>query len=225
MEQDFYRGPPGRAARHRRADTRPTTASLLPGDLRELCLGRIEARSRQAYRDVMQRLVERGAQGIILGCTQISMLVGEQDATFRCSTPRRFMPPPPGRVGAGGCRFSYASGAHVMSAGLPRTPPVHCCPVWLLLGAPVLYYGAESIQGARDTLDSRRCHTSRAPSSKHETRGRTYCSVPVIHYIRGARQGIQVSARVPDVEQCFSIPGCKPRSDNYPRPAVPCASL
>lgn len=47
----------------------------------ELCLGRIEERSRRVYRDVMQRLVERGAQGIILGCTEISMLVGEEDAS------------------------------------------------------------------------------------------------------------------------------------------------
>jgi aspartate racemase len=46
----------------------------------ELCLGRIEAASRQAYRDVMRRLADRGAQGIILGCTEISLLVGPQDA-------------------------------------------------------------------------------------------------------------------------------------------------
>ncbi|WP_298015636.1 aspartate/glutamate racemase family protein [uncultured Castellaniella sp.] len=46
----------------------------------ELCLGRIEAASRQAYRAVMQRLADRGAQGIILGCTEISLLVGPRDA-------------------------------------------------------------------------------------------------------------------------------------------------
>ena len=33
-----------------------------------------------AYRAAMRRLVERGAQGIILGCTEISMLVSAQDA-------------------------------------------------------------------------------------------------------------------------------------------------
>ena len=47
----------------------------------ELCLGRIEEASRQAYREVMRRLVERGVQGIILGCTEISLLVGAQDAS------------------------------------------------------------------------------------------------------------------------------------------------
>ncbi|MGB6241590.1 MAG: aspartate/glutamate racemase family protein [Castellaniella sp.] len=46
----------------------------------ELCLGRIEDASRQAYRAVMQKLMDQGAQGIILGCTEISLLVGPQDA-------------------------------------------------------------------------------------------------------------------------------------------------
>ncbi|MBV2181794.1 MAG: aspartate/glutamate racemase family protein [Castellaniella sp.] len=46
----------------------------------ELCLGRIEDASRQAYRVVMRRLADRGAQGIILGCTEISLLVGQKDA-------------------------------------------------------------------------------------------------------------------------------------------------
>jgi len=36
--------------------------------------------SRETYRAVMQRLVDRGAQGIILGCTEIMLLVGAQDA-------------------------------------------------------------------------------------------------------------------------------------------------
>ncbi len=46
----------------------------------ELCLGRIEDTSRQAYRAVMHKLADQGAQGIILGCTEISLLVGPQDA-------------------------------------------------------------------------------------------------------------------------------------------------
>lgn len=47
----------------------------------ELCLGHVEETSRQAYRDVMRRLVERGAQGIILGCTEISLLVRALDSS------------------------------------------------------------------------------------------------------------------------------------------------
>ena len=82
MEQDFYRGrlveQHGIDVLTPEADDRELVHRVI---YEELCLGRIEARSRQAYRDVMQRLVERGAQGLILGCTEISMLVGEEDAS------------------------------------------------------------------------------------------------------------------------------------------------
>jgi aspartate racemase len=47
----------------------------------ELCLGAIRDESRDFYRSVMADLVERGAEAIILGCTEISMLVGAGDAT------------------------------------------------------------------------------------------------------------------------------------------------
>ncbi len=47
----------------------------------ELVLGIIRDESRKAYREVMVRLVERGAQAIILGCTEITLLVGPDDAT------------------------------------------------------------------------------------------------------------------------------------------------
>jgi len=81
MEQDFYRV---------RLTDRHGIDVVIPGvDDRalvhrviyeELCLGRVEEASRRAYRDVIQRLVAQGAQGVILGCTEISMLVGAEDA-------------------------------------------------------------------------------------------------------------------------------------------------
>lgn len=46
----------------------------------ELCLGRIVDASRDDYRAIMADLVVRGAQGVILGCTEIGLLVGEGDA-------------------------------------------------------------------------------------------------------------------------------------------------
>lgn len=46
----------------------------------ELCLGRILDASRGDYRTIMSDLVVRGAQGVILGCTEIGLLVGEGDA-------------------------------------------------------------------------------------------------------------------------------------------------
>lgn len=46
----------------------------------ELCLGRLHEASRQDYRRMIAALVARGAQGVILGCTEIGLLVGEGDA-------------------------------------------------------------------------------------------------------------------------------------------------
>ena len=47
----------------------------------ELCLGQVEDDSRDEYRRIMADLVEQGAQAIILGCTEIMLLVGGGDAT------------------------------------------------------------------------------------------------------------------------------------------------
>jgi aspartate racemase len=47
----------------------------------ELCLGKIVDNSRSEYRRIMASLVDQGAEAIILGCTEISLLVGQNDAT------------------------------------------------------------------------------------------------------------------------------------------------
>jgi aspartate racemase len=46
----------------------------------ELCLGQVEDASREIFRVVMARLVAKGAQAVILGCTEISLLVAASDA-------------------------------------------------------------------------------------------------------------------------------------------------
>lgn len=46
----------------------------------ELCLGKIEDDSRNRYKDVICTLVESGAEGIILGCTEIGLLVKKEDS-------------------------------------------------------------------------------------------------------------------------------------------------
>jgi aspartate racemase len=40
----------------------------------------VREESRQAYREVIARLVAQGAQAVILGCTEIGLLVGDADA-------------------------------------------------------------------------------------------------------------------------------------------------
>jgi aspartate racemase len=46
----------------------------------ELCLGRVLPQSRAEYRRVISDLKGQGAQAVILGCTEISLLVGPEDA-------------------------------------------------------------------------------------------------------------------------------------------------
>lgn len=46
----------------------------------ELVRGIVRDQSRAGYRAVIERLVEDGAQGVILGCTEIELLVGPHDA-------------------------------------------------------------------------------------------------------------------------------------------------
>ncbi|MCY1446225.1 putative racemase YgeA [compost metagenome] len=43
----------------------------------ELCLGVINSDSRQKYETIVEALITEGAEGIILGCTEICMLIGE----------------------------------------------------------------------------------------------------------------------------------------------------
>ena len=44
----------------------------------ELCAGKILDTSRSAYLEIMNRLVERGAEGILLACTEIPLLVQQK---------------------------------------------------------------------------------------------------------------------------------------------------
>lgn len=46
---------------------------------KELCLGIISEKSKRYYLDVIGRLAERGAQGAILGCTEIGLLIQQKD--------------------------------------------------------------------------------------------------------------------------------------------------
>jgi len=81
MEQDFYRG---RLARRHGLDVLVPDADERAFVHRviydELCLGTILDASRERYRDIIRRLVDRGAEGIILGCTEIGLLVAPADS-------------------------------------------------------------------------------------------------------------------------------------------------
>lgn len=80
MEQAFYRD---RLATHEirslipDAEDRATVHRIIYD---ELVRGIVSDESRQAYRGVIGRLVDQGAEGIVLGCTEIELLVGQADS-------------------------------------------------------------------------------------------------------------------------------------------------
>lgn len=49
----------------------------------ELCLGIISDESRMKYQDVIKELKARGAEGVILGCTEIGLLIKPEDSVLR----------------------------------------------------------------------------------------------------------------------------------------------
>ncbi|MFS0604315.1 aspartate/glutamate racemase family protein [Peribacillus frigoritolerans] len=80
MEQDFYKT---------RIETNGIKV-LIPSEedrkvinkviYEELCLGEIQQSSRDYYKKVIKGLVDDGAEGIILGCTEIGLLVKPDDS-------------------------------------------------------------------------------------------------------------------------------------------------
>jgi len=80
MEQDFYRG---------RLTDRHGLQVVIPeaADRRavhdiiydELCLGEVRRESRARYLEIVGRMRTHGAEGVILGCTEIGLLIGQSD--------------------------------------------------------------------------------------------------------------------------------------------------
>jgi aspartate racemase len=80
MEQDFYRS---KLAAHGltvitpRARDRAIVHEVIFG---ELCIGLMRDESRQQYQRIIGELVAAGAEGIILGCTEIELLLRAEDS-------------------------------------------------------------------------------------------------------------------------------------------------
>lgn len=65
---------------------------IIPGDkdielvndviFNELCLGKVIDSSREEYKRIIKELGEQGAEGVILGCTEIGMLISDNDSSL-----------------------------------------------------------------------------------------------------------------------------------------------
>ena len=82
MEEDFYKG---RLTRTYGLEVLIPDAEEITAVNRiiyeELCMGKILPTSKASYVNTIQRLVKKGAEGIILGCTEIGLLVQQADST------------------------------------------------------------------------------------------------------------------------------------------------
>ncbi len=80
MEQEFYKG---RLSKMHGLDVivpdTPDRKIIHDIIYQELCLGHIEQASKQEYIRIVNKLTEMGSQGIILGCTEIGMLLSQDD--------------------------------------------------------------------------------------------------------------------------------------------------
>ncbi|CAN7541550.1 aspartate/glutamate racemase family protein [Paenibacillus sp. LjRoot153] len=82
MEQEFYKG--RLAEKYNLEVLVPNTESRkIVHDIiyEELCLGTINEDSKQSYIEIIRNLVKDGAEAVILGCTEITLLISQQDAS------------------------------------------------------------------------------------------------------------------------------------------------
>ena len=83
MEQDFYKG---------RLIGNFGLGVIVPDDADrqiihdviydELCLGNIRTESKKKFVDIIEKLHQDGAQGVILGCTEVGLLIKQEDVTI-----------------------------------------------------------------------------------------------------------------------------------------------
>lgn len=81
MEQDFYKG---RLQQHGLEVLIPSSEPRNEVNriiYEELCLGQILESSRHFYKQVIEDLTRQGAEGIILGCTEIGLLIKQEDTS------------------------------------------------------------------------------------------------------------------------------------------------
>lgn len=47
----------------------------------ELCVGKINEKSRKIFQKIIEKMQKKGAEGVILGCTEIGLLIHQSDVS------------------------------------------------------------------------------------------------------------------------------------------------
>jgi aspartate racemase len=81
MEEEFYKGRLSQKYGLNVSVPGPQEREIIHRVIyEELVVGKIEQRSRAQYTDIIEQMVRQGAEGIILGCTEIGLLVHQEDS-------------------------------------------------------------------------------------------------------------------------------------------------
>jgi aspartate racemase len=80
MDQDFYRDRMARNGVRLIVPAADDCAEVHRVIFEELVLGVVRDESRRTYRDIIMRLVDQGAEGVVLGCTEIELLITAADS-------------------------------------------------------------------------------------------------------------------------------------------------
>ena len=80
MEQEFYRERLESQGLEVLIPSAPDRAEVHRVIYDELCQGQVLTTSRDAVRDVITRFADAGAQGVILGCTELELLISQADS-------------------------------------------------------------------------------------------------------------------------------------------------
>ncbi len=82
MEQDFYKGRIAEGFGIEVLVPNESQCDLVHEVIyHELCMGELKERSRQRYLEIIDSLSEQGAEAVILGCTEIALLVQQNHTT------------------------------------------------------------------------------------------------------------------------------------------------
>lgn len=80
MEESFYRDRLAEQGLEVLIPNAPDRARVDQIIYDELCQGSVREESRDRYRRIIEALADQGAQGVILGCTEIGLLIGPEDS-------------------------------------------------------------------------------------------------------------------------------------------------
>lgn len=81
MQEDFYKGRLEQKHKIKVIVPNEQDINIVNTTINNICLGRIDSDAKQRFLIIIDKLVKEGAEAVILGCTEIPLVVQQQDTT------------------------------------------------------------------------------------------------------------------------------------------------